>query len=204
MQNYDVELRDMTQEDISAVASIHYTALPDDFCSCLGLGFLEKAYYPHFLTLRARIGLVAVHEGRVCGFITAGPAQGYYVELLKKYFGTALKYGILALFRRPLFLFYSVGIILVLFSKRAYQPLSTDFELLYEAVSAESQGKGVGKRLIRAMSERLPEIEGFEQCVVKTLLSTPQTNKFYLDNGFQHLHSGLGRVWFVQKISTSV
>ena len=67
-------------------------------------------------------------------------------------------------------------------------------------LGAESQGRCVGMRLIRAMSEKLPGLRGYEQCVVKTLQSTPHTNKFYIENGFQHLHNAFGRVRFAQKI----
>ena len=187
-------------DHVNQVSGIHYKELPDDFCSDLGLEVLKRVYYPHFLRSNPRVGLVALQGDRVCGFVAVAAASGFYTALVRGYPIRTLRYAIGALIRRPSFLRYIASVMALLFSKQSYQPEQTDVELLYEAVSAESQGLSIGSELIRRLFEQVHDLNGYDRCVVKTLESTPQTNRFYEKNGFEPLRRAFGRVWHARKI----
>ena len=167
----------------------------------MGRDFLAEVYYPYLLKNEKATGFVAVGEGDAVGFIAAAPAGGFYIQLVKANLKSMIKFGIRSLFRHPFLLIYTMMVILVLFSRKSYQPTDSDMELLYIAVAPGSERGGVGSGLTEALFLDLPKIPGFKQCVVKTLESTAHTNRFYERNGFGVLHRAFGRVWYAREIN---
>ena len=97
----------MTAEDVRQVARVHLQALPEDFCGRLGAGFLESAFYPHFLEQDGGAGLVAVDgAGAVQGFVVGAAGHGYYTKLLRRRAWPLLVATMSSLLKRPSLLAY--------------------------------------------------------------------------------------------------
>jgi ribosomal protein S18 acetylase RimI-like enzyme len=195
-----LSIEHLTADHVPAVVALHLSELPDDFCSALGRRFLSDLYYPYLFSLERHVGLVALFGKRVCGFVTAAPAQGFYTRMLARHpFGMPM-IGLATCFRRPSAVRYALEVARLLFSRNAYQPRRGDAELLYEAVDREVQGRSVGSRLVDGLFSELARWEGYQRCVVKTLESTPQSNAFYRKNGFKLLQRAYGRAWYFREI----
>jgi len=194
----------MQSGDIKTVAAIHNATLPEDFCSKLGVEFMEKQFYPHILENEANTAIVAEDaSGAVVGYVTFAPAKGFYSSLVKAELISFLAYLFRAMFRSPALIPYAIEVIYLLFSKKTYQATDDEIELLYIAVSSDQQGKQIGAQLLERSFIELARLEDYETCVVKTLESTTETNRFYTQNGFSQVHSAFGRVWYSKVIDNS-
>lgn len=180
---------------IDSVADIFVNELPDDFCSLMGCGFLRKYFLPYFLTADPHIGYVARHQERVAGFVLGARASRYYDNFIKKHFVVLALYSLLACVRDIRKLSYFIDVSRVMFGGDAFRPLDSDLELLYISVSNESQGSGIGLRLVAELLQKTQRL-GFDRCVVKTFEASENANRFYQKCGFEPLHRSRGRIWY--------
>jgi ribosomal protein S18 acetylase RimI-like enzyme len=191
----NIAFKAMQVEHIAAVARLHYNELPEDYCSLLGLDFLEKIFYKHFLGLDKKVGLVVLEQQEVVGFIASAKAKGYYSAVIKKNLFPFLWYVFKATLRNPKSIIYSFIVVLIFSGINSFRPEEQDAELLYIAVSKKMQGRSIGGRLIEKTMDPLRRL-GFNRYVTKTIESTEQTNRFYIKNKFTVLQKAIGRVWY--------
>jgi len=197
----DTELRKMMAADVPRVARIHSEALPDDFCSQLGTGFMERDFYPDFLQREGAVGLVA-GESRVDGFVIGAPGAGYYGSLLRRRWPGLFAAALGSLVRRPSRMAYYFDVARVLGNPGAFHPGDRDAELLYIAVDPAAQGRSLGSKLTAGLLARLAD-GPYDRCVVKTLAATPENVRFYERIGFSIMAEEHGRVWLEHSLDTS-
>jgi ribosomal protein S18 acetylase RimI-like enzyme len=140
-----VSIRQMTSRDVSSVAALHRTSLPEDFLPRLGERFLSQVYYPEALRSRWSTVLVAERDGRIVGFLQlSGAPVRFYRELLRRRFlsvaGTAL---MRLVWNLPLAL-EALAIV------RTLPPhLDSSSEVMFIAVAPEARQQAVGHRLLK-------------------------------------------------------
>src|SRR5581483_9605404 len=74
-----IQLRAIEESDVPAIVRLHVEALPADFITSLGERFLAEAFYGSILSRPEGVGVVAVQEGALMGFVVgAQPAASWY------------------------------------------------------------------------------------------------------------------------------
>lgn len=184
-------------EHLRQISEIHRTALPDDFCSILGREFLENIYYPALLKNPQNIGLCAVDDSNVNGFIFFESNPKFLNELIRAHFFAilckALKY-----IWKPSFIGYVISVVILVFFRKP-QPYEKGCELNYIAVRNSNQGQGIGKKLVTKGLQEVSKTSA-NYCWVKTLEKTPETIHFYESLGFTRYQTFLGRTYLFYKL----
>ena len=169
---------------MTAVARLHFEALPDDFLPSLGLAFLESVYYPAAFRSPCGVNLVAIDAARPIGFVTiAHDTRGFSRDVLRRKLFAIARCAARAAWRHPRHLAASVE---VLWSVLRSRPDPVNGEIVLIAVDRASRGAGVGKALVRASLTYLAE-HHVSQCRTKTLAG---------NTGVIAMYEGLG--WHVR------
>ena len=176
-----VNIDQATARDVPALAALHAAALPNDFLPSLGVGFLERIYYPatfespHGAHLVARVGQQAI------GFVTiAHKTSAFTGDVLRGHLLQLARCALAAASRRPAHLLQSAE---VLWSVVTARPDPIEGEIVLIAVSAEARGRGVGKALVSAALEYLRR-HSVARCRTKTLAANRAVIAMYEDLGW--------------------
>lgn len=141
-------IRAVRLHEISSVAGIHASALPEDFFPCLGINFLED-YYRYSLELEERneVRLIGVFDGeRLIGFCQITFNSISALRLLRA--SNVMRILCLIFLRPKVFV---NGLIQFFYSA---EPTEGGAEIAFIAVEPDYQGKGIGNMLIsKAMAE---------------------------------------------------
>lgn len=153
-----INIRPAAQSDVPAIVAIHQSAFKDFFLTSLGSRFLTT-YYSCFIKSGETVALCAEEDGFLLGFSAAtSVSKGFNGRLIKS---NAVRFAVLAfkmLFTNPAAL---VRLVKNFTKKSDEVEDAEDYgELFSIGVSADSQGKGVGKRLINTTESMMCKLNG--------------------------------------------
>ena len=180
------KLRPVTQMDALACAEIHLCAFPGFFLTFLGTDFLCELYTA-IACDPSGIGFVAEEHGRILGFVvgTSQPS-GFYSRLLRSrmwHFGWT---SLVPFLKKPQILPRLLRAFTMPGQKTCVPNCGT---LMSIAVLPQTQGKGVGLRLVNAFLGEA-ERRGLQYVNLTTdLLDNECANRFYQKLGFSLLRS---------------
>lgn len=153
-----INIRPATQSDVPAIVAIHQSAFKDFFLTSLGSRFLTT-YYSCFIKSGETVTLCAEEDGSLLGFSAAtSVSKGFNGRLIK---ANAARFSALAV--KMLFTNPSALVRLVKnFTKKSDEVADAEDygELFSIGVSADSQGKGVGKKLITTTESIMYKLNG--------------------------------------------
>lgn len=195
-----IQYRKVQAKDLESIAKIHLKSLPNDFCSLLGLKFLQKLFYPTIYQDSQSEGWVATDEqNNVIGFVFFSANHSFFGDLVKGNFGVFLRL-LLANGWKPQFLLYCLTVLGLML--RSKFPTHRSAELAYIAVDRDAQGKGIGYALVKCGMSGLATRK-LQTVWVKTLATTPGTVNFYQKLGFKTYHNLLGRTFLQATLADS-
>jgi ribosomal protein S18 acetylase RimI-like enzyme len=149
------QIREMRQQDVGAVAQLHYSCLPDGFFAALGPRFLRR-YHATFLS-KSGVAFVAVNDGAIIGMAvgTSNDGEHYRETVRTQGKKLALVAGV-SLVTRPKLLakFLKTRVrryvrgFRKLSGSGAKKPQAVTGSLVHIAVSPVARGTGVGKALV--------------------------------------------------------
>lgn len=195
----DIKIFNINKEDLEQIAKIHYTELPDDFCSLLGHNFLKDIFYPQLFSYNSLVGLCAKENSAIIGYLFFIKDKNYLIDIFKSNFLIFI-YQMIKNSYKLYFWKYIFEIILLLFFKKKNE-IEEDFELGYIAVYNNYHGKKIGSNLVLNGINELQQ-KGATYCWVKTLSATPETIRFYEKLGFKIYNKFVGRVFLYKQIET--
>lgn len=148
-----MEIRLATTKDVISIVEIHKNAFKGFFLTSLGTQFL-KFYYKAFVKSDESVVLCAVEDGVVLGFSAATKqCKGFNSRLIKKNLFSFFLLAVKLIFTRPSSL---MRLAKNLTKKSDAVVDNEDYAELYSiGVCAESQGKGTGKKLLKATEDNL-------------------------------------------------
>lgn len=148
-----MEIRLATPKDVTSIVEIHQNAFKGFFLTSLGTQFL-KFYYKAFVKSDESVVLCAVEDGVVLGFSAATKqCKGFNSRLIKKNLFSFFLLAVKLIFTRPSSL---MRLAKNLTKKSDAVVDNEDYAELYSiGVCAESQGKGAGKKLLKATEDNL-------------------------------------------------
>lgn len=179
-------IRVATSKDVSQIVDIHMNAFEGFFLTTLGRSFLSFYYYA-FIKSKDGIVLCADMDNGVCGFAAATKqCKGFNSNLIKTNFMRFVLLAIKLLFVKPAAL---IRLAKNLSKKSDIIDDPEDYaELFSIGVAENTQGKGVGKKLLAAIEENLKS-----ESVEKVSLTTDYYNNdsaiaFYRTMGYETLY----------------
>ncbi len=186
MQNSNIlshifTVRTMVSDDLPQVVSIHLQSFPGFFLTFLGSSFLSLLY-KNLQRDPEGIVLLAASEEKIEGFVAGVIRQsGFYWRLIEKRKWSFALAGFGGLLRKP-----SIAPRLIRALKRPQESRSASAEacLMSMAVRPESQGKGIGEKLVRAFCQKLAESGVKDVCLTTDQDNNEQVKRFYQRIGF--------------------
>lgn len=176
-------VRKAKQDDVDAIVSIHQSAFEGFFLTSLGEGFLS-VYYSCFIKSGDTVLLCAEEDGKLLGFSAATRVcKGFNGRLIKDNALRFMMVGLRLLFTNP-----AAFVRLVKnFTKKSDEVEDDEKygELYSIGVSAEAQGKGVGKALL-AETEKQMRIEKLS--LTTDYYDNESTIAFYKKCGYEVLY----------------
>jgi ribosomal protein S18 acetylase RimI-like enzyme len=189
-----MKLRVLTSADLPAVAAVHVAAFPRAAISHLGREAARRYYHALSTGPHATVGLGAFDEDRLTGFSFVGVrhiAEGHYVRSHPFFLAWCVATHP-QLLMKP-FIWSRIGSGLRLLLRRAPRPDAVaavgqpgsgrSYGIQYLAVDPDSQGRGVGKFLLRA-SEELALREGCNEIHLSVYLDNPRGIGLYEKMGW--------------------
>ena len=179
-------IRVATTKDVSQIVNIHMNAFEGFFLTTLGKSFLSF-YYNAFINSKDGIVLCAVIDNEVCGFAAATKqCKGYNSNLIKTNFISFIWLAVKLLFTNPHAL---IRLVKNLSKKSDVVDDPEDYAELYSiGVAGNAQGKGVGKKLLTIIEEKLKN-EGVEKISLTTDFHNNESAvAFYRTMGYQTLY----------------
>lgn len=173
-------------EDVNDIVNIHCSAFSGFFLTSLGSQFL-KFYYSCFIKSNETFTMVAEDEGKILGFsVSTKVCKGFNSRLIKT---NLFDFGLLSfrmLFTNPKAL---LRLVKNLTKKGDSVEDNEEYAELYSiGVSKETQGMGIGKRLL-AESEQVMKEEGVERVSLTTdYYDNEQAVGFYHSMGYKTLY----------------
>lgn len=119
----------LTKKHYNQIARIHQSELPDDFCSLLGIKFLEEIFYPEFFSSLFSFGPCSLNNESVSGFVVFIKDRDFFINLIKSHFFVILRYSA----HRQIhisFIKYVVEVVLLILIKKRTE-YEADYELSY-------------------------------------------------------------------------
>lgn len=179
-------IRVATTKDVSQIVDIHMNAFEGFFLTTLGRSFLSF-YYNAFINSKDGIVLCAVLNNGVCGFAAATKqCKGFNSNIIKTNFMRFVLLTIKLLFVKPSAL---IRLAKNLSKKSDIIDDPEDYAELYSiGVAANAQGKGVGKKLLASIEEKMKS-EGVEKISLTTdYYNNDSAIAFYRTMGYQTLY----------------
>lgn len=181
-----ITIRPATQSDVPAIVAIHQSAFKDFFLTSLGSRFLTT-YYSCFIKSGETVTLCAEEDGFLLGFSAAtSVSKGFNGRLIKN---NAVKFAVLAfkmIFTNPAAL---VRLVKNFTKKSDEVEDSEDYgELFSIGVSADSQGKGIGKKLLTATEEKIRELGVSKLSLTTDYYNNESAIGFYHSMGYETLY----------------
>lgn len=190
-------IRPAKKSEIPQIARIHKERFADHFLAGYSTGLLEQ-FYESFV--ESFIFLVSLEEGTVNGFVlggrldllTAQRRQFLFHHLARFTIETALRPSLYrsAVQRLPLFFLGSIN------SQGPPAPVG----LLSIAVTAEAEGTGVAKALVRSFEEHLKDFRRYRLTVNS---NNWRAIRFFKKMGLNVETEDNSSVWFVKEIQCS-
>jgi ribosomal protein S18 acetylase RimI-like enzyme len=166
---------------IPALARIHYNALHEDYLPSLGLDYLDRVYYPAALDSEHAVTVIALVGGKPVGFSTIAHNSGRFTsDVTAGRYPTLARYALRAALRSPNHLLKSVQ---VAWSSLHSKPDPVPAEIVFIAVDAEYQGRGIGKELV-LQSLAYVKQQGMSYCRTKTLAENAHVIRMYTRMGW--------------------
>ena len=175
-------LGNTSTEYVDTIAKLHKKAFPSFFLTQLGLGFLKTLYLGYLENPESGI-IVAEEKGEIVGFIAySKDYPGFFKGLIKKHL---FKFGICsvkAVIRHPSF----AKKLLSAFGKsESVEKREKYVELASICVDPDSEGKGIGTKMIDTLKEMV-DFKEYEFINLETdAVGNEKVNRFYLKNGFK-------------------
>lgn len=179
-------IRVATIVDVPQIVNIHMNAFDGFFLTSLGRSFLSF-YYKAFIKSKDGIVLCAVLENKVCGFAAATKqCKGYNSKLIKTNLTSFLWLSFRLLFTNP---FALIRLAKNITKKSDIIDDPEDYAELYSiGIEDCAQGKGIGKKLLATIEERL-KCEGVEKISLTTdFYKNDSTIAFYRTMGYKTLY----------------
>lgn len=204
-----IEIRDLNQQDLPAIAKIHALAFPSSALTALGASAVRCYYEWQLMGPHDVSALGAFYENEMAGFCFGGVFRGAMSGFLRKN-RAYLVWLVLThpwLVANPLFRDRLVNGLKVLrrFSKpgRTNQPSpihkKPSFGILSIAVNPEFQGKGLAKALM-AESEAIAKRQGLDEMNLTVNPDNYQAIRFYDSLGWRKVTRG--SAWSGEMIKT--
>lgn len=181
-----MEIRLATPKDVVSIVEIHQNAFEGFFLTSLGAQFL-KFYYKAFIKSEESVVLCAVENGDILGFSAATKqCKGFNSRLIKKNLFSFFLLAVKLFFTQPSSL---IRLAKNLTKKGDAVVDNEDYAELYSiGVCAESQGKGAGKKLLKATEETLKK-NGVEKVSLTTdYYDNESAVAFYHTMGYSTLY----------------
>jgi len=195
-------IREMTAEDLPAVAIAHMQAFPGSFITRMGKGASERYYRWQLEGPHDHFPIIAVMDGRVVGFCVGGISRGSLKGYLKKY-----KFYLAAQIALHPSIIFNAGFfgrsataIRSFFGKDKMQDKNTcipgvrreSFGILAICVIPEAQGTGIAKELM-VLSEAEAVRRGFSAMHLTVASENGRAIRFYEKLGYSVKDAGLKR-----------
>lgn len=165
-------IRQVRETDIPYISDIHINSLKGDFLPSLGKDFLELIY-KGVIDSPNIYGFVNSDKGRITGFVIGTKNMDYFLKTaLKKNFLKLSIIMILQIIKSPKIIKNILETIL--YSKKETGPKA---ELVVIAVSKKSQGRGIGKKLVKMLETTFKKIRIKKYKL--TVYSDKKAIKFY-------------------------
>ena len=141
-------IRQIEKDHTGLIAQIHDKALNGDFLPSLGIDFLT-AFYEGIIGKPGVYGFVDVENGRIVGFIIGTrDSEKFFSQALRGNFVKLTLLLLIQLIKRPQIIKNVLETFL--YTKKEG---TSKAELVVIAVNNKSQGKGMGKQLVRALEQ---------------------------------------------------
>ena len=181
-----ITIRPATQSDVPAIVAIHQSAFKNFFLTSLGSRFLTT-YYSCFIKSEETVTMCAEEEGSLLGFsVATSVSKGFNNRLIKS---NAMRFSVLAVkmfFTNPAAL---VRLVKNFTKKSDEVEDSEDYgELFSIGVSADSQGKGVGKKILAATEEAIKAMNVEKLSLTTDFYDNDATLGFYRSMGYEVLY----------------
>lgn len=171
----------MVLSDLEAVVEIHLNSFPGFFLTFLGHDFLALLY-KSMQSDPECVVLVASSNGQIEGFVAGVMHQGgFYQRLIKRQKWAFALAALGALLRRPAI---APRLLRALKRPADVQQASAEAGLMSIAVRLESEGKGIGKRLVEAFCQELARRGVHAVCLTTDRDNNDRVNHFYQKLGF--------------------
>ena len=204
-----IEIRDLDQQDLPAIASIHMLAFPGSALTALGASAVRRYYEWQLMGPHDVSALGAFYENEMIGFCFGGVFRGAMSGFLRKN-RVYLAWLVLSHpwhVANPLFRDRLINGLKVLhrFSKpgRKNRPnqiqKKPSFGILSIAVNPEFQGLGAGKVLMME-SEAIARRQGFDEMNLTVSPDNHQAIRFYDSLGWRK--TTRGSVWSGEMVKT--
>ena len=160
-------LKNVSKKYSSDISRIHISALSEDFLPSLGFNFL-KNFYDGIIGKFGIFGFVDLQKNEVAGFVIGTiDMRGFFKTAIFSNFFVLCSLLALRLIQKPALIKYVLQTIL--YPKKDEGPPA---ELVIIAVSDKYRGKGIGKKLVKAL-----EIEMRKRKIKEYKLTVTQRNK---------------------------
>ena len=179
-------IRAATTKDVPQIVNIHMNAFEGFFLTTLGRSFLSF-YYKAFVNSKDGFVLCAIIDNEVYGFAAATKqCKGYNSNLIKTNFIRFIGLAFKLLFTKPSAL---MRLAKNLSKKSDVVDDPEDYAELYSiGVTEKAQGKGIGKKLLATIEEKLKN-EGVEKVSLTTdFYNNDSAIAFYRRMGYQTLY----------------
>ncbi len=181
-----MEIRLATQEDVVSIVDIHKSAFEGFFLTSLGTNFL-RFYYKSFVKSEESIVLCAIEDGVVLGFSAATKqCKGFNSRLIKNNLFSFFILAVNLLFTQPSSL---IRLAKNLTKKSEEVFDNEDYAELYSiGMRAESQGKGIGKKLLKATEDNLKNLGVSKVSLTTDYYNNESAVAFYHTMGYSTLY----------------
>lgn len=171
-----------TADEARVLAALHRAAFPEFFMSSLGVPFLTQFYLGYRDDPDAIVAVERDERGEISGIaVGTSRPEGFFKRLLmQRFFGFALA-GLRAVLRKP----HDAPRLLRGLFYRGDQPKDSSGALLSSiSVSPNSQGRGVGRKLLGAWCDEAAS-KGVRTAYLTTdAFENDRTNHFYKRSGW--------------------
>jgi len=178
----NIAVKSILFSDLPQIVDIHLKSFPHFFLTFLGKNFLSL-FYTSVYHEPDSIILVATLNDRIEGFAAGVTNQcNFYQRLVKKQKWAFAFASLRALLRRPRI---APRLLRALMKPAKVQCAVAEACLMSVAVRPESEGKGIGKKLVKAFCQELAKRGIRTACLTTDRDNNDRVNQFYQKLGFR-------------------